>query len=323
MSVPTEAIERARDADLLDLAAQYGAALKRVTANEFAGSCPVCGRGDHAPDRFAINIRSRTFLCRQCGIKGKGAIDLVMQVEKVGLAEAVWHLTGTAWEPSEPRRPIPASSLAEAVTDRASDVARALRWWGEAVNPRGTLVERYLEGRALKLDDAIAGTVVRFHPAAYWREDDGAVVTVPAMLCAMRNIRSDEIVAVSRRRLSLRGEGRQATIPGVGVGAAVKLDRDEDVTDALHICEGVETGIAGRMLGLKPMWALGSKDAIRVFPVLNGISTLTICAEPDAENQVEQCARRWWEAGRDVVINRATIGKDLADAIFIKRGGQP
>jgi hypothetical protein len=52
MSDPVEAIERARLTDLLDLAAQYGAALKRVTATEFAGSCPVCGRGDQRTRRF-------------------------------------------------------------------------------------------------------------------------------------------------------------------------------------------------------------------------------------------------------------------------------
>jgi hypothetical protein len=51
-------------------------------------------------------------------------------------------------------------------------------------------------------------------------------------------------------------------------GAAVMLDAHEDVTYGIHIGEGVETCMAGRQLGFKPAWAVGSAGAIGAFPLL-------------------------------------------------------
>ncbi len=210
----------------------------------------------------------------------------------------------------------PTAARVEAADDRADDVAKALKRWNEAVDPRGTIVETYLAGRKLALTDDIAGEAIRFHPRCPWKDDDGALISVPIMIAVMRDIRTDEIVVASRRRLTPEGEkiGKPRFL-GVAAGAAIKLDADEDVTNGLHICEGVETGVAGRMRNLKPIWPLGSKGAIEGFPVLGGIDCLTILAEPDAEAAVEKCARRWYEAGREVIINRSRIGKDLADAV--------
>jgi hypothetical protein len=38
-------------------------------------------------------------------------------------------------------------------------------------------------------------------------------------------------------------------------------------------------------------------------------------AEPDAEREVETCARRWYEAGREVLITRSVGGKDANDVV--------
>jgi len=162
--------------------------------------------------------------------------------------------------------------------------------------------------------------VIRYHPRCPWLDDSGEMIRVPVMICALRDIRTDELAAVSCRRLTPQAEKvGKPRFRGEAANAAIKLDADENVTNGLHVCEGVETGIAGRMLGLKPMWCLGSKGAIAAFPVLGGVDCLTILAEPDAEAAVEQCARRWYEAGREVIINRSKIGKDLADALAERR----
>ena len=55
---------------------------------------------------------------------------------------------------------------------------------------------------------------------------------------------------------------------GRAKGAAIKLDPDDDVTLGLHIGEGIETCLAARQLGYRPVWALGSAGAIAAFPVL-------------------------------------------------------
>ena len=55
-----------------------------------AGPCPLCG----GTDRFAIHTGKNTFHCRRCPLKGGGAIDLVMQTEKISFIAACEMLTG-------------------------------------------------------------------------------------------------------------------------------------------------------------------------------------------------------------------------------------
>ena len=180
---------------------------------------------------------------------------------------------------------------------------QALALWRQGIDPRGTLAERYLNRRKLDLGYDVAAEVLRWHPR------------IGAVLALFRNIATDEPQAISRTYLD--GEARKLGRKFLGPvgGAAIKLDPDAEVTNGLHIGEGIETCVAARHLGLKPTWALGSKGAIGTFPVLAGIDCLTILAEPDAEREIEACAVRWHAAGREVLINRPIGGKDLNDAI--------
>ena len=143
------------------------------------------------------------------------------------------------------------------------------------------------------------------------------------MIAAMRDIRTDEIVAVQRTRLDLVeregvlvGVKRERRMLGPAAGAAIKLDADDAVLGGLHVSEGLETAMTARQLGLRPTWALGSAGAIAAFPVLPGIECLTILAEHDDANAkaTHACAARWHAAGREVLINRPIVGKDLNDA---------
>jgi putative DNA primase/helicase len=61
--IPADAIERARQADLLSEAMRLGARLKRIGGGEYAGPCPACGGGD----RFSVNTR------KKCGIAAAAA----------------------------------------------------------------------------------------------------------------------------------------------------------------------------------------------------------------------------------------------------------
>jgi hypothetical protein len=182
--------------------------------------------------------------------------------------------------------------------------AVALQRWHEGVNPRGTPVETYLRSRGLELDEWTAGQVLRWQPRA------------GAMLALFRNIETDEPQAISRTFLDAKACKIDRRFLGPVGGCAIKLDPDREVTHGLHIGEGVESCMSARQFGLKPCWALGSKGAISAFPVLAGIQCLTILAEPDAERETEQCAYRWYGAGREVFINRSVIGTDLNDALM-------
>jgi hypothetical protein len=118
----TDQIELARDHDLLELArGVYGVHLKRIGAGEYASACPTCG----GRDRFAINANKRVFNCRGCGIKGKNAIDLVMQIDDCAFADAVQRLTGGAWTPAAPKQPVPIAAPAAPAAPADDNLERA------------------------------------------------------------------------------------------------------------------------------------------------------------------------------------------------------
>ncbi len=174
---------------------------------------------------------------------------------------------------TEARRRASEPRLAE-----GDQITGALSLWHVGMDPRGALAEVYLRGRGLDIGDDLAGDVLRWHRRSR------------AMVALFRNIYSDEPQAVSRTFLDCAGTKIERKFLGPVGGAAVKLDPDENVLTGLHVGEGVETCLAARQFGLRPAWALGSKGAIRDFPVLSGIEALTIFAEPDAEREVETCA---------------------------------
>ena len=94
----------------------------------------------------------------------------------------------------------------------------------------------------------------------------------------------------------------------IGLGA-IKLDPDEDVEQGLCIGEGVETCLAGRQMGLQPVWSAVNTGSIANFPICPAsvASTFSRKTTPGGQSAkaVETCARRWYEAGRDVIIVKA------------------
>jgi hypothetical protein len=84
--------------------------------------------------------------------------------------------------------------------------------------------------------------------------------------------------------------------------SAVKLSADDDVEEALFIASGVQTAIAAFNDGLKPIWALLGASAVADFSVLAGVETSTIIIGPDDAQAAEQCATRWRDTGREVII---------------------
>ncbi|MCJ2018026.1 toprim domain-containing protein [Methylobacterium sp. E-065] len=141
------------------------------------------------------------------------------------------------------------------------------------------------------------------------------------MLCAYRDIATDEVVGLHRTRLDpMTGEKLGRKMLGRAGGAAIKLTHDSEVTMGLALAEGVESALAGMALGLVPIWAAGSVSGIAAFPVLSGIEALTICAETGApsEKAVEEVGTRWTEAGREVDVVAPRTGSDLNDALMME-----
>ena len=94
------------------------------------------------------------------------------------------------WKRHEPQRRRPRPTPPVGNDDRTGP---ALALWRQGVDPRGTLVERYLASRGLELGDDIAGEVLRWHPG------------IRAMLALFRDIR---IGRTARHLPNLPGPGR-------------------------------------------------------------------------------------------------------------------
>jgi len=197
----------------------------------------------------------------------------------------------------------------------AEPSAFALQIWSEAVNARGTLVEKYLGKRALVLPEGCQ-EALRFHPSCPF----GAGVRHPCMIALYRDIKTNEPKAIHRTALTPEGKKVDRKALGPKAGCAIKLSTDEDVADGLTIAEGVETALAGMALNFRPAWALGDAGSVAKFPLLAGIECLTILVDNDASGTGQasalECSNRWTGMGREVFrVVPTNVGRDMADIV--------
>jgi phage/plasmid primase-like uncharacterized protein len=297
-------IAHARAIDITDIAVTARLELKRQ-GGELVGPCPKCG----GKDRFAIHVTKQVYHCRGCGSGGGGAIDFTGWLYDLSFRQAVERLLGQRFEIVAKPKPY--------AINKASHVAQARCIWREARDPIGTLAEGYLQGRLLDLDPSLAGRVLRFHRACPWGRQ-----TVPALVAKFSLIAEpdDDALPVAILRVGLTPDGKKLDKKMLGpvAGAAIKLDADENVALGLGITEGLETALAVRATGWRPIWALGSAGAIQTFPPLAGVEALTIFADHDAnragQDAARHCAERWAAAGIEVFIRAPReAGADWAD----------
>jgi putative DNA primase/helicase len=200
--------------------------------------------------------------------------------------------------------------------------ALAMAIWSQSRDPRGTLGEAYLKSRGLELPSEAANEAIRFLASCPFRAE-----RFPAMVCLVRNIVTNEPQGIHRTALTPDGAAIKRNNKtfrkslGLLLGGAIKLDPDEDVTQGLCIGEGVETCLAGRQMGYRPVWAVLNKNGVADFPVLPGIDGLTIFGERDeraqSEKAIRSCADRWLEAGIEVLTAWPLAGNDLNDEIKV------
>jgi hypothetical protein len=236
----------------------------------------------------------------------------------------------TPWAPGknsdQSARQRASSRFGESIRDcrQSNNIQRALTIWDEAIDPTGSLVETYLRNRGLELSVEIVSDVIRFHPECPWKDDSGATLSVPSMIAAFRDVGTDQIVGIQRTRLARDGTKIGRKMLGRVESAAIKIDPDHAVGQGLSIGEGLETCLSGRVIGLRPCWALGSAGAIKAFPVVSGINSLIILRENDKANEDAStaCAERWANARVEVVFAEPRRGKDLNDALKEYRHGR-
>jgi hypothetical protein len=198
-------------------------------------------------------------------------------------------------------------------TDRGSRESEAGAIWRASVEPRGTLAEKYLNSRGLELSCELAGDVLRWN------------ARINALVALFRNVHTGDPQAITRIYLDRDGRKINRKFLGPVGEAAVMLDDHAEVAHGVFVGEGVETCMAGRQLGFKPAWALGSAGAIESLPLLAGVDAVTIFAETDDSGAnaraIAAAGARWRAAGREVYVVTPEIGGDMNDALLMRRAG--
>jgi hypothetical protein len=198
----------------------------------------------------------------------------------------------------------------------------ALKLWEASFDPRETCVEAYFHQRKLSLSDRAAGEAVRYHPACPFAGE-----RVPAMVCLVRDIITDQPKAIHRTALDAQGNkarinGHSRLSLGPVAGGAIKFTPDEDVTTCLGIGEGLESTLSlcrTPEYGPSPVWSLISAGGVERFPVLAGIECLWIAVDHDETGlRVARTAGRLWKkSGAEVFLTTpSTTGTDLNDVLM-------
>jgi hypothetical protein len=221
---------------------------------------------------------------------------------------------GDSSTPAPVRQAKPAAPAVDDDSERKR-IEGALRIWSECIDLNGTLAAAYLASRGIS--GPIDCADLRFHPQC----PAGGGERRPAMVALLRDILlTDEPCGIHRTFLLPDGTGKDPLgkkMLGRAKDAVIKLTPDAEVTDGLGIAEGIENALTLRAYGWRPVWAAGSAGAVRAFPLLGGIDTLTIFADADdrgaGAEAARECAARWREAGCRVDIHFPPAGSDWND----------
>jgi hypothetical protein len=184
------------------------------------------------------------------------------------------------------------SRSAQRSTEDRDTKDAALRMWREATALAGTLGEQYfLEHRRLDIRALDLDHVLRWHDR------------YRCVLALMTTPAEDKPSGIHRTFLNIDGSKRDRKM--LGRAGVVRLSRDDAVMGGLGITEGVEDGLAVLLSGWSPIWVAGSAGAIRRFPILAGIDSLTIFADADSAGleAAQECEGRWASVGKEARIS--------------------
>jgi putative DNA primase/helicase len=297
-----------------DFVAMLGALrAHRIGPRAWAAKCPA--HDDHSPSLTIYEGKQGQplFVCGRCEWR-----DVRNALRERGLAIVAKKKRGEKDRVPSPQVAVPP----------APDYSKAaLKLWEQTQSGKGTLVEKYLRHRglspALDLLPDLLSRVLRFHGACPRGRGKDAV-HLPAMLALMRNAVTDAPVAIHRTFLTPEGvkDGKPMML-GPSEGAAVKLYAHRSVfmhgpLSLLHVCEGIETGLAAATFGYVPIWALGSAGAIERLPVIAGIGELIVCADNDKRGlyAAQNAMGRWQAAALVDTAHPHLPGADFADLVM-------
>lgn len=245
---------------------------------------------------------------------GGDALGLVQQVH--GQRDALaWARRFLGIEDGDLPQPVRRPVAAAPQKDKRPFDSYLASIFNAATTPKGTLGQTYFKGRGCTVPDC---RDVRFHrnlrgfPAIVSKVTDaltGRPITLHATL--LRPDGSSK-ADVSPNKLFMPGYAK--------AGGCIRLVDDEDVEQGLGLAEGLETALSIMAAGWRPVWATCDAGNLAAFPVLSGITSLTVFADNDksgtGQRAAEQVAQRWRAAGREArIVLPPQIGADWNDEV--------
>jgi len=254
--------------DVLDKLQIYNLTQK---SGEFFGPCPLCGSEGHNSktgpcDRFNVNIHSKKFLCRKCGLKGGDQIAMITEIAGKTFPEALAILCGELSADIDPeeadRRRLQAEKKAREQQKRNNRwrlrrIDEARRLYMRGIPGWRGVVGTYLRARGLPLDEI--PSPLKFllnHP--YVKKIDREYVTLqcgPCMIAPIVDWQTGDVMAVhqtwididpphGKARISYKGEAYPSKLVcGSKQGNFIPLITPEGA-DTLVVGEGIETSLS-------------------------------------------------------------------------------
>lgn len=294
---------------LAPLVRRWGIQLRQV-GRDLIGLCPV--HQERTPS-FTVSEEKGFVHCFGCGWHAD-AIDIYRRMTATNFSEAVEALAAEAQiiVPGSSRKPagrpervqVPVALQPPLRAHRSSPILD--RIWDEVARPLvGTPAEVYLQrrcGRAPRWADLryLPSTGKHPHPAMVGLITD--FVTGERLSLHFTLLKSDgsQKADVGKPKRVLAGHSKARGV--------IRLVPDADVTLAIGLTEGIETGISVMVGGWSPVWAAVDAGNLGRLPVLNGIETLAIFADHDQAglSSSSALAHRWRSAGRsaEVIVPR-------------------
>lgn len=264
-----------------------------------------------------LPLGSHRLSCPDCS---KYPLDKTLGIT-VTQAWIVWHCfrCGAIGSSRDPRKLARVSNSAPPPKLPDSFVSLSPKWesaWQKMLPLHGTAVA-YLEARGCALppvDGDVRCTEFLRHPSHH---------TGPALIARVTDALTGEPLTLHRTWIKLNGEKAEVSTQRLLLknhrkdGGVIRLWPDEAITNGLGVAEGIETALTLANV-FRPVWSVIDAGNLAKFPVLDGIESLLIAADNDSAGlkAAEQCASRWYKAGRQVhIVKSPVLGEDLNDLL--------